>query len=116
MQTVTGLELNLFERAGYFIRREMLQPALVEECLAAADRVVEKCRAGIGADVRWSDSARTDFWGVNNLFRPETREEAMTGILAHAGLAGAVEDLLGPDVAYHLATLLVNPQRARYHL
>jgi hypothetical protein len=113
---LTGLELYYFERAGYFVRRGLLSPEEVAVCRDAAERIVERVRAGAYADARWSDEEHGDFWGVNHILHPAVRETALVGVLAHPGVCGVPEDLFPGEARYHLATLLVNPRRKPYRL
>jgi ectoine hydroxylase-related dioxygenase (phytanoyl-CoA dioxygenase family) len=113
---LTGQELYLFERAGYFVRHGVLAGAALQACREAAQRVVEKGRAGLYAEVRWSDEARDDFWGVNHILHPTVREPALLEALANPQVQSVIEDMFGEHARYHLATLLCSPARKPYHI
>jgi hypothetical protein len=111
---LTGQQQYHLERAGYFVRRDALSREEVASCLAAAERVLQKCRDRRYPHVRWTGEERDDIWGIDHLFHPDLREPTLVDVLGNPGILGALEDALGPNLRYHLATLLVDPLERRY--
>ena len=72
---------------------------------------------GLHADhLRYIDGERDDIWGVNNIFHPSIREQALVDALAHPQILDVIASLIGQRLRYHLCTLLVSSERKPYHI
>ena len=112
---LTQAERDGFRDLGYVIRRGALSEPQLVEYRAAVDRVVAHCEGpdGYGDARRGPDG---QIWGVNNIFHPSVREPVLLSALGEPGILGVISDLVGPELQYHLCTLLVNPAELSYRL
>ena len=85
---------------------------------SAVDHILHKCRVeGLHADhLRYVDGERDDIWGVNNIFHPSIREQALVSALAHPQILDVIKALIGERLRYYLCTLLVSSDRKPYHI
>ena len=115
---LTRSEIDAFFENGYIIRKGALSPTDIQAYQSAIDRILNKCRVeGLHADhLRYIDGERDDIWGVNNVFHPSIREQALVNALAHRQILDVIEALIGKRLMYHLCTLLVNSERKPYHI
>lgn len=113
---LTDTEKTHFDEQGYLIRRSVFDDEEVTVYRTAVDRVLGKCRSGEYRDVRWVDSDRDDFWGVNNILHGDVREQAFLASLEHPGIYETIAELIGPRIRYGICTLLVNSERKPYHI
>jgi len=115
---LTSSEINAFVENGYIIRKEALSETDIQTYRSAIDRILHKCRVeGLHANhLRYIDGERDDIWGVNNIFHPSIREQALVNSLAHPGILDVIEALIGERLRYHLCTLLVSSDRKPYHI
>ena len=115
---LTRSEIDGFVENGYVIRREALPEIDTRTYRSAIDRILRKCRAeGLHTDhLRYIDGERDDIWGVNNIFHPSIREQALVDALAHPQILDVIEALIGERLRYHLCTLLVSSERKPYHI
>ena len=115
---LTHSEIDAFVEKGYIIRKGALSQADIHVYQSAIDRILHKCRVeGLHADhLRYIDSERDDIWGVNNIFHPSIREQALVDALAHPQILDVIEGLIGRRLKYHLCTLLVSSERKPYHI
>ena len=82
---LTRSEIDAFFENGYIIRKGALSPTDIQAYQRAIGRILHKCRVeGLHADhLRYIDGERDDSWGVNNIFHPSIREQALVDALAH---------------------------------
>ena len=115
---LTSAEINAFVENGYIIRKGALSATDIQTYQRAIDRILHKCRVeGLHADqLRYIDGERDDSWGVNNIFHPSIREQALVDALAHPQILDVIEALIGKRLKYHLCTLLVSSERKPYHI
>ena len=115
---LTHSEISAFVENGYIIRKGALSQTDIQTYRSAIDRILHKCRVeGLHADnLRYIDGERDDIWGVNNIFHPSIREQALVSALAHPQILDAIEALIGERLRYHLCTLLVSSERKPYHI
>ena len=110
-------EIESFLQEGYVIRRGVLSQTDIETYRAAVDRVLHKCRIEKAHQyLRYVDSEQDDIWGVNHIFHPSVREDALVESLGHPQILDVIEALIGARLRYHLCTLLVSPERKPYHI
>lgn len=111
-------EINGFVENGYIVRRGALSQTDIQDYRSAVDRILHKCRVeGLHADqLRYIDSERDDIWGVNNIFHPSIREQALVSALAHPQILDVIEALIGERLRYYLCTLLVSSEQKPYHI
>ena len=111
-------EINAFVENGYIIRKGVLSQTDIQTYRSAIDRILHKCRVeSLHANhLRYIDGERDDFWGVNNIFHPNIREQALVDALAHPQILDIIEALIGERLRYHLCTLLVSSERKPYHI
>ena len=115
---LTTSEINAFAENGYLIRKGALSQTDIQTYRSAIDRILHKCRAeGLHADhLRYIDGERDDIWGVNNIFHPSIREQALVSALAHPQILDVIKALIGERLRYYLCTLLVSSERKSYHI
>ena len=115
---LTHSEVNAFVENGYIIRKGALSGTDIQTYRSAIDRILHKCRVeGLHADhLRYIDGERDDIWGVNNIFHPSIREQALVDALAHPQILDVIEALIGQRLRYYLCTLLVSSERKPYHI
>ena len=115
---LTQSEIDAFVENGYIVRKGALSEADIQTYRSAIDRILHKCRVeGLHADhLRYIDGERDDIWGVNNIFHPSIREQALVNALAHPQILDVIEALIGQRLKYHLCTLLVSSERKPYHI
>ena len=115
---LTPSEINPFVENGYIIREGALSETDIQIYRSAIDRILHKCRIErLHADhLRYIDGERDDIWGVNNIFHPSIREQALVDVLAHPQILDTIEALIGNRLRYHLCTLLVSSERKPYHI
>ena len=115
---LTSSEINAFVENGYIIRKGALPQTDIQAYQTAIDRILHKCRVeGLHADhLRYIDGERDDIWGVNNIFHPSIREQALVDALAHPQILDVIKALIGERLRYHLCTLLVSSERKPYHI
>ena len=115
---LTHSEINTFVEEGYIVRKGVLSETDIQTYRDAVDRILHKCRVeGLHADhLRYIDGERDDTWGVNNIFHPSIREQALVDALAHPQILDVIEALIGERLRYHLCTLLVSSERKPYHI
>ena len=115
---LTSSEINAFVENGYIIRKGALSQTDIQAYQTAIDRILHKCRVeGLHADhLRYIDGERDDIWGVNNIFHPSIREQALVDALAHPQILDVIKALIGERLRYHLCTLLVSSERKPYHI
>ena len=115
---LTATEINAFVKNGYIIRNGALSETDIQSYQRAIDRILHKCRVeGLHADhLRYIDGERDDIWGVNNIFHPSIREQALVDALAHPQILDVIEALIGKRLKYHLCTLLVSSEQKPYHI
>ena len=111
-------EINAFVENGYIIRKGALSQTDIQTYRSAIDRILHKCRVeGLHADhLRYIDGERDDIWGVNNIFHPSIREQALVDALAQPQILDVIEALIGERLKYHLCTLLVSSEQKPYHI
>src|SRR5579872_3963209 len=112
---LTGLQQYHLERAGYFVQRGALSPEMVASCLDATEHVLQKCLEHRYPHVQRTGEARDDFWGIDHLFHPDVREPVLVDVLGSPDVLDTLEGVLGPQLRFHLATLLVDPKEKPYH-
>jgi hypothetical protein len=96
-----------FQRYGYLILDDAIEPHLLEPLRAAAGRVTERTRAG-----SWPHKRATgtdDIWGVGNLMHPELGEPVFADYMASDPVIEVGKALLGPGLRMSLVNMLVNP-------
>ena len=115
---LTSSETDAFIENGYIIRKGALSQTDIQAYRSAIDRILHKCRVeGLHADhLRYIDGERDDIWGVNNIFHPSIREQALVDALAHPQILDVIEALIGERLRYHLCTLLVSSECKPYHI
>ena len=115
---LTHSEIDAFVENGYIIRNGALPETDIQIYRSAIDRILHKCRIErLHADhLRYIDGERDDIWGVNNIFHPSIREQALVDALAHPQILNVIEVLIGERLRYHLCTLLVSSERKLYHI
>ena len=110
-------EIESFLQEGYVIRRDVLSQTDIETYRAAVDCILHKCRIEkVHQYLRYVDGEQDDIWGVNNIFHPSIREEALVNSLGHPQILDVIESLIGTRLRYHLCTLLVSSERKPYHI
>ena len=82
---LTATEINAFFQNGYIIRKGALSQTDIQSYRSAIDQILHKCRfEGLHADhLRYIDGERDDIWGINNIFHPSIREQALVDALLH---------------------------------
>ena len=114
---LNSTEIQSFLENGYVIRRGGLSQADMETYRAAVDGILHKCRVEKAHQyLRYVDDRKDDIWGVNHIFHPNIREEALVESLGHPQILDIIESLIGARLRYHLCTLLVSPERKPYHI
>ena len=115
---LTSSEITSYLENGYLIRRDALSDSDLEDYRNAIDRLLHKCLVDRVHDgyLRYIDGERDDIWGVNNVFHPSIREEALVHSLANPQILDVIESLIGNRLRYHLCTLLVNSEKKPYHI
>ena len=115
---LTPSEINAFVENGYIICKGVLSETDIQIYRSAIDQILHKCRVeGLHADhLRYIDGERDDIWGVNNIFHPCIREQALVDALAHPQILDVIEALIGLRLRYHLCTLLVSSEQKPYHI
>ena len=97
---LTRSEIDAFVENGYIIRKGALSQTDLQTYRTAIDRILHKCRAkGLHADhLRYIDGERDDIWGVNNIFHPSIREQALVDALAHPQILDVIKSLIGEKI------------------
>ena len=99
---LTSSEINAFVENGYIIRKGALSQTDIQTYRSAIDRILHKCRIErLHAEhLRYIDGERDDNWGVNNIFHPSIREQALVDALAHPQILDVIEALIGERLKY----------------
>ena len=115
---LTQSEIDSYYEEGYLIRRNALSQKDIQTYRSAIDRILNKClNEGVhDGHLRYIDGDRDDIWGINNIFHPSIREEALVESLANPQILEVMEALLGDQLMYHLCTLLVSSAEKPYHI
>ena len=78
---------------------------------AAVDSILHKCRIEKAHQyLRYVDGEQDDIWGVNHIFHPSIREDALVESLGQPQILDVIESLIGTRLRYHLCTLLGQSQ------
>ena len=114
---VSQVEREQFLQEGHIIRKGALSDDDLRVYRDAVDRILAKCRIEKAhPHLRFVDGEKDDIWGVNHIFHPSIREAVLVESLGHAQILDVIEGLIGTRLRYHLCTLLVSPERKRYHI
>ncbi len=123
---LTGQEQYYFERAGYFVRREVLVGGDLIACRAAeremgeyplekdVDSVSPPHQPSLACGTRRiapNSGGSRDEWIISDLL---PHEPALTAAFAHPRIHNALEDLLGPNAVSPRVSLLISPKQRSF--
>jgi len=116
---MTSAQAEAFHRDGFVRIPGLFSPAEVAPALAA----LEELRATVLARpekhaVRYSSRppGPIDVWGVSNIMTPGLYDDRLAEVLAHPGLLGFVQEVLGPRLRFWTAHALWSPEMVDYEL
>ena len=111
----TRQQAEQFERDGYFIADDAVEPGMFDDLAAAARRVKQKVRSGqVDVFTHWATDEDTEPWAIRGLLAPEFGEPVFAEYLMSKPVMDYVHYFIGTDLTMGSILIFTNPCHADY--
>jgi hypothetical protein len=114
---LTQVQVDEFREIGFIVVRGLIPENLRTPLAEGLERVIAKVYAEPELyRTRWVSSAKTDIWGVGDVFQPALFEQAFADYLGSDALLDAIGSILGTEMRFWGGHALWSPKRETYDL
>ena len=113
----TRQQAEQFEKDGYFIADDAVEPGMFDDLAAAARRVKQMVRSGqVDVFTHWATDEHTEPWAIRGLLAPEFDEPVFAEYLMSKPVMDYVHYFIGTDLNMGAILIFTNPRHADYSI